>query len=46
MRAVAEQAIAMGLEVELRGSGMARRQSPLAGWPLPAGARVTVEFER
>ncbi len=46
MRAVAETALAMGLEVELRGSGMARRQNPLAGLPLPAGARVTVEFER
>ena len=46
VRSVAEQAVALGLEVELHGSGLARIQSPPAGAPLPAGARVTVGFER
>ncbi len=46
MRAVAEQAAALGLEVELHGSGLARLQSPPPGAPLPIGARVMVEFER
>ncbi|MBI3664883.1 MAG: transpeptidase family protein, partial [Acidobacteria bacterium] len=46
LRAVAEQAALLGLEVDLRGSGVARRQFPPAGSPLPAGAPVTVEFER
>jgi cell division protein FtsI (penicillin-binding protein 3) len=46
VRAVAEQAAAMGLAVELSGSGVARQQSPPPGTPLAAGTRVTVEFER
>ena len=41
-----EEAIALGLDVDLRGSGLARRQSPPPGSRLTAGARVTVEFER
>lgn len=46
LRAVVEEAIALGLDVDLRGSGLARRQSPPPGSRLTAGARVTVEFER
>jgi cell division protein FtsI (penicillin-binding protein 3) len=46
LRAVAEQAASLGLNVELRGSGVARRQSPPPGSPLIAGTHVTVEFER
>lgn len=46
VRAVVEEATALGLEVELRGSGVARRQSPAPGSRFSAGARVTVEFER
>ena len=46
VRVVVEQATAAGLELELRGSGLARRQSVSPGSPLPAGAQVTVEFER
>jgi cell division protein FtsI (penicillin-binding protein 3) len=46
LREVVEQATAIGLTLELRGSGVARRQSPAAGSPLTSGARVTVEFDR
>jgi len=46
LRAVVERAISLGLEVEPRGTGVARRQSPAPGSPVPDGARVTVEFER
>ncbi len=46
MREVVEQATAIGLALELRGSGVARRQFPSPGSPWPTGARVTVEFER
>ena len=46
LRAVLEEATALGLEVDLRGSGLARKQSPPPGSRLMAGARITVEFER
>ena len=46
LRAVVEQATGLGLEVELRGNGVARRQIPAAGSALPAGSRVLIEFER
>jgi cell division protein FtsI (penicillin-binding protein 3) len=46
VRAVLEEATALGLEVDLRGSGLARRQSPEPGSRLATGVRVTVEFER
>jgi hypothetical protein len=46
MRAVVEQASAMGLPVLLDGSGIARAQIPAPGRVLPAGERVRVEFAR
>jgi cell division protein FtsI (penicillin-binding protein 3) len=46
MRAVVEQASAMGLPVLLDGSGIARAQFPAPGSVLPAGERVRVEFAR
>jgi cell division protein FtsI (penicillin-binding protein 3) len=46
MRAVVEQASAMGLPVLLDGSGIARAQIPAPGSVLPAGERVRVEFAR
>jgi cell division protein FtsI (penicillin-binding protein 3) len=46
MRAVAEQASAIGLPVLLDGSGIARAQIPAPGSVLPAGERVRVEFAR
>ncbi len=46
LRRVLEQAAWLGLEIEPRGSGVARRQSPPPGSPAPAGARVLVEFGR
>jgi cell division protein FtsI (penicillin-binding protein 3) len=46
LREVVEQATALGLAVDLRGSGVARRQSPPPGAPLLPGSRVTVEFGR
>jgi cell division protein FtsI (penicillin-binding protein 3) len=46
VRTVLEEATSLGLEVDLRGSGLARRQSPPPGSRLAAGGRVTIEFER
>ncbi len=46
MRAVVEEASAMGLPVLLDGSGIARAQFPPPGSVLPAGERVRVEFAR
>jgi cell division protein FtsI (penicillin-binding protein 3) len=46
MRAVAEEASAIGLPVLLDGSGIARAQIPPPGSVLPAGERVRVEFAR
>jgi membrane peptidoglycan carboxypeptidase len=46
MRAVVEQASAMGLPVLLDGSGIARAQIPAPGSVLSAGERVRVEFAR
>ncbi|MBI3695833.1 MAG: transpeptidase family protein [Acidobacteria bacterium] len=46
VRQVVEQATAIGLALNLKGSGIARRQFPAPGSPLPSGARVTIEFER
>ncbi len=45
VREVVEQATAIGLAVDLKGSGVARRQSPSPGSPLLPGVRATVEFE-
>ncbi len=44
VRSVFEEALALGLEVDARGRGIARRQSLPAGSPAPAGARILVEF--
>jgi len=46
MRAVVEEAGAMGLPVSLDGRGVARGQVPAPGSPLPAGAQVRVIFAR
>jgi cell division protein FtsI (penicillin-binding protein 3) len=46
MRAVVEEASAIGLPVLLDGSGIARAQIPPPGSVLPAGERVRVEFAR
>jgi cell division protein FtsI (penicillin-binding protein 3) len=46
MRAVVEQASAMGLQVMLDGSGIARAQAPPPGSVLHAGERVRVQFAR
>jgi len=46
MRAVAEEAAAMGLPVAMDGSGIARAQVPPAGSALQEGERVRVQFAR
>ncbi len=46
MRAVVEEAAALGLPVSLDGSGIARAQYPPAGSALHEGERVRVEFAR
>lgn len=46
MRDVVEEAGAMGLKVELLGSGIARTQLPPPGATLPRGERVRVQFGR
>jgi len=46
VRAVVEQASAMGLPLLVDGSGIARAQIPAPGAVLPAGERVRVEFAR
>jgi hypothetical protein len=46
MRAVLEEASAMGLSVMSDGSGVARKQDPPAGAPVRPGDRVRVVFAR
>jgi len=46
VRAAIEAAEDAGLEVDAVGDGIARDQSPAAGAHVPAGAHVTVKFER
>jgi cell division protein FtsI (penicillin-binding protein 3) len=46
MRAVLEQSAALGLPVEVQGSGLARAQAPPAGTLLAIGERVRVQFAR
>lgn len=46
MRAVIEEATAMGLSVVVAGSGVARLQEPPPGSILPAGRRIRVQFTR
>jgi cell division protein FtsI (penicillin-binding protein 3) len=46
VRGAVEAAQDAGLELEARGSGVARQQTPLAGTHVAAGAHVTVQFGR
>lgn len=46
MRAVVEEASALGLPVVLDGTGIARGQIPLAGSPLHEGERIRIQFAR
>jgi hypothetical protein len=46
MRAVMEQSAALGLPVDVQGSGLARAQAPPAGTLLAIGERVRVQFAR
>ncbi len=46
MRAVVEEASAIGLAVLLDGSGIARGQAPVPGSPLRPGDRIRVQFAR
>ncbi len=46
LREVVQEATALGLAVDLKGSGLARRQSPSPGSPVTTVTRATVEFER
>jgi hypothetical protein len=46
MRTVLEESAALGLPLELVGSGIVRGQAPSAGSILPHGERVRVQFVR
>jgi cell division protein FtsI (penicillin-binding protein 3) len=46
MRAVLEESAALGLSVDVQGSGLARAQAPPAGTLLAIGERVRVQFAR
>jgi cell division protein FtsI (penicillin-binding protein 3) len=46
LRAVAEQAVALGLEVETEGSGIARQQEPSPGGRLLPGQKIIVRLSR
>ena len=46
MRAVLEESAALGVPVELAGSGIVRGQAPPAGSILPNGERVRLQFRR
>jgi cell division protein FtsI (penicillin-binding protein 3) len=46
LRAVVEQADAVGLRVKPLGSGLAREQVPAAGMMVPSGTEVVVRFSR
>jgi cell division protein FtsI (penicillin-binding protein 3) len=46
MRAVLEESAALGLPVDVQGSGLARAQAPPAGTLLAIGERVRVQFAR
>lgn len=46
LRVVAEKCQALGLELNLSGSGVATQQDPPAGTKVSAGSRVWVSFER
>lgn len=44
MRAVLQESLAMGLAVEVIGTGIARAQAPPPGAALPPGGRIRVQF--
>jgi cell division protein FtsI (penicillin-binding protein 3) len=46
LRAVVEQANAVGLRVKPVGSGLAREQVPVAGTMVPGGTEIVVRFSR
>jgi cell division protein FtsI (penicillin-binding protein 3) len=46
LRAVMEKSAAAGLQIEVSGNGLARRQDPPAGAVLPQGERIRVQFAR
>jgi cell division protein FtsI (penicillin-binding protein 3) len=46
LRSVVERAEAVGLRVQLVGSGLAREQVPMAGTMVPTGTEVVVRFAR
>lgn len=46
LRAVLEESAARGVQIEISGNGLARKQEPPAGSILPPGARVRVQFTR
>lgn len=46
VRAVAQEAMSKGWEVEIVGSGIAREQIPPPGGSLPPGRKITVKFAR
>ena len=46
LRTALEEAESAGIELEVRGSGVGRAQSPVAGSRIPPGGHVSVEFGR
>ncbi len=44
VREVVTLAVERGLEIDLLGSGFARRQRPVAGLPAPPGQRISIQF--
>ena len=46
VRRVAQKCQELGLELNVRGSGLAFAQNPAAGVQVPAGAEMTVQFAR
>ena len=46
VRSVAEKCQALGLELNIRGSGVAVNQSPAEGTKVPVGFDMTVQFSR
>jgi cell division protein FtsI (penicillin-binding protein 3) len=46
LRSVVERADALGLRVQVVGSGLAREQAPAAGTMVPVGTEVVVRFTR
>ena len=46
VRRVAERCLALGLELNIRGTGLAITQNPMAGARAPAGSGVVVQFSR